>query len=76
MIALLYRNAGSPAVSAQLAGRFRDSASISSYARSAMDWAVENKLISGYTDGTVLPLNPITRAEFATVMQYYYELMR
>lgn len=41
-----------------------------------MEWAVENKLISGYTDGTVLPLNPITRAEFATVMQYYYELMR
>ncbi len=76
MIALLYRNAGSPAVSAQLAGRFRDSASISSYARNAMDWAVENKLISGYTDGTVLPLNPITRAEFATVMQHYYELMR
>ena len=76
MIALLYRNAGSPAVSGQLVGHFRDSASISSYARNAMEWAVENQLISGYTDGTVLPLNPITRAEFATVMQYYYELMR
>lgn len=76
MVVLLYRNAGSPTVSGTQLQAFQDSASIGSYARAAMVWAMENQLVSGYPDGTVRPLNPITRAEFATILQLYYENQR
>ena len=42
MITLLYRYAGSPKTSGRKLAEFRDNASISDYARQAMEWAVEN----------------------------------
>ncbi len=42
---------------------FNDSGKISPWARDAVSAVVENKLMSGYTDGSYKPGSPITRAE-------------
>ena len=74
MITLLYRYAGSPKTSGRKLAEFRDNASISDYARQAMEWAVENGLILGYAeDGTIRSLSTTTRAEFATIAVRFYE---
>lgn len=73
LVLLLYRHAGEPTVSGNEISRFSDVGSIGKYAKTAMEWAVENGIISGYPDGTVLPLGKTTRAEMAKIFQYYYE---
>ena len=51
---------------------FHDSGEISDYAASAVAWALENGIITGYTDSTFRPRNQITRAEMAAIMVRYY----
>ena len=72
MAAMLYRYAGSPAVTGSLAG-FPDAASVSDYATDAMIWAVENGFITGMTDGTLNPYGLATRAQVATILQRFVE---
>ena len=63
-----------PKTSGRKLAEFRDNASISDYARQAMEWAVENGLILGYAeDGTIRPQSTTTRAEFATIAVRFYE---
>ncbi len=50
---------------------FADADAVSEYAISALNWAVEQNLITGYDDNTVRPANSITRAEMATILQRY-----
>ena len=74
LVTMLYRYAGSPKTSGRKLAEFRDNASISDYARQAMEWAVENGLILGYAeDGTIRPQSTTTRAEFATIAVRFYE---
>ncbi|MEE0509773.1 MAG: S-layer homology domain-containing protein, partial [Peptococcaceae bacterium] len=68
--AMLYRSAGSPAVSGSV-GDFSDAASISSWASDAMIWAVQNGIIGGYEDSTLRPQNTATRTEVAAMLQRY-----
>lgn len=70
MAAMLYRYAGSPAVTGSLSG-FPDAAGVSDYAADAMTWAVENGLITGMTDGTLNPYGLATRAQVATILQRF-----
>ena len=70
MAAMLYRYAGSPAVTDSLSG-FPDAADVSDYAVDAMTWAVENGLITGMTDGTLNPYGWATRAQVATILQRF-----
>ena len=72
MAAMLYRYAGSSAVTGSLAG-FPDAASVSDYATDAMIWAVENGFITGMTDGTLNPYGLATRAQVATILQRFVE---
>ena len=44
---------------------FRDADEISTYAKEAMAWAAAEGLLEGYGDGTVGPMNPVTRAQMA-----------
>ena len=48
-----------------------DADTISGYAASAMKWAVENKVITGNSDGTLNPKGFATRAEAAAMIQKY-----
>ena len=47
---------------------FTDAGSISGWAKDAVAWAVEVKLINGMTDTTLVPQGSATRAQAATLM--------
>ena len=64
---ILYRMAKTPAVSGNLS-KFADGADVSSWASSAMVWAVEEGLLQG-SAGKLNPTNTATRAEVATILQ-------
>lgn len=73
MVVLLYRYLGSPATKENLLNRYGDAAQVSSYARNAVEWALENGILNGYEDATIHPQNEINRAELAAIMVRYYE---
>lgn len=50
-----------------------DSEFISDWALEAMAYCVENKIITGYEDGTIRPKGNTTRAEAATMLQRFIE---
>lgn len=52
---------------------FEDYETISSWAKEAMQWAVNAKLINGKTATTVNPLDNATRAEAATIIMRFIE---
>ncbi|WP_127585833.1 S-layer homology domain-containing protein [Paenibacillus koleovorans] len=56
-----------------LQAMFSDYSSISQSARSLTAIAVENRLVSGFPDGTFRPQAPITRAEAATMLSRAFE---
>ena len=69
LAALLYRYAGSPETQHKL--NFSDAEDISDYTVSAMAWAVDNGIISGYPDGSVKPKNTAARAEVSAVLHRF-----
>jgi len=52
---------------------FSDAGSTSSWAQTAMEWAVGNGLLSGNGDGTLDPTGTATRAEVATILMRFIE---
>ncbi|MBQ7500850.1 MAG: S-layer homology domain-containing protein [Clostridia bacterium] len=52
---------------------FTDCESVSSYARAAMSWAVENGIVSGYDTGELKPASFATRAEVAAMIRSFCE---
>ena len=64
---ILYRSAGSPET-AETLEKFEDRENISSFALSAMSWAVENKIISGVSNTEIAPKQSATRAQLATII--------
>lgn len=67
---VLHRYADNPKASETLEG-FADRESVSSFAFSAMSWAVENKIISGVSENELAPKMSATRAQLATLMVRY-----
>ena len=70
---MLYRYAGSPAVSGTITG-FADVASVSDWALDAMTWAVENGIITG-SNGKLNPQSNATRAEVAAMLMRFIQQM-
>ena len=68
MAAILWRQEGRPAASAQ---DFADESSIASYANTAVDWAGANGIISGKGNNRFDPRGNATRAEIATMIMNY-----
>ena len=52
---------------------YEDADKVSSWALSAMKWAVANKLINGKTADTLAPQDTLTRAEMATILKRFIE---
>ena len=75
--AMLYRyhlyTAGDVSVRGDLSA-FADADQVSPYAKEAMEWAVGNGLIIGYTDNTLAPAKQISRAELCTILVRYMNL--
>ena len=68
IIAILYRAAGSPAVSGGTA--YSDVAETAYYA-DAVRWASASGVVTGYADGTFHPNDPITRQQLAAILWRY-----
>ncbi len=71
--AILYRYAGSPTVTGSLSG-YPDQAQVSSFAVSAMQWAVSNGIINGVNDGSKTTLSAkgnATRAQVAVMLHRF-----
>ena len=66
---MLWRDAGSPSSTDGLS-RFSDSGTVSSYAQTAMSWAVANGIMQG-SDGMLAPGGTATRAETAAMIARY-----
>ena len=71
--AILYRYAGSPAASSSALNGFADQSAVSSYAVTAMQWAVGSGLIQGKPDGVLDPQGTATRAEIAAMLHRFLE---
>lgn len=70
---MLYRYAGSPRTTSNRTSRFSDSASISSYAQTALNWAVENGIINGVGNNALDPQGLATRAQVAQMLKNFVE---
>lgn len=69
---MLWRYAGSPvAASKELC--FNDAGEASGYALSALCWATENGIISGYSNGQLDPKGEATRAQVAQMLKKFIE---
>ena len=47
---------------------FSDGASVSEYAVDAVSFLTQNKIVSGYEDGTLKPLNFVLREQVAKIL--------
>lgn len=73
--AIMYRYAGAKGYDTTQGGmavkEYEDYDKISSWAKEAMQWAVNAKLINGKTETTVNPADKATRAEAATIVMRF-----
>ncbi len=72
LVTMLWRYAGEPAGTASLDG-FNDASTVSSYAVTAMRWAVENGIING-ANGSLNPRDNASRAEVAAILMRFCEM--
>ena len=72
MVTMLYRFAGSPAVTGSLSG-YTDASSVASWATDAMTWAVTNGVITGASETTLAPGANATRAQAAAILMRFAE---
>ena len=73
MVTMLWRYAGSRAASGGLS-RFNDASTISSWASTAMSWAVNNGIIDGVTSNTIQPRGTADRAQCAAIFMRYDQM--
>ena len=74
LVQMLYRLASPEETpSDAVLSAYPDSGSISSWARAAMAWAVENGIISGQGNGNLAPGGQATRAEMAAMLRQYIQ---
>ena len=74
LVTMLYRYAGTPAANGSLSD-FSDTASVSSYAVNAMQWAVANGIVNG-SNGKLNPQDNATRAEVAAILMRFCEMSK
>lgn len=67
--AMLYRGAGSPAVSGPELDRYRDAGSVSSWAADPLLWCVQTGLIAGTSGSTLSALDPITVRQALVILE-------
>ncbi len=79
LAAILYRYAVNAGIQAEVtassgaADGFADSGKISSYARTAVEWAVEKGLVNGKGNNRLDPAGTATRAELAAILMRFNE---
>ncbi len=74
LVVMLWRFMGEPAATGSLSA-YTDADSVSDWAKDAMAWAIETGLVNGTTPTTLDPKSNATRAQVATLVQRFYEMM-
>ena len=69
---ILWKYAGGPAAKNRVLD-FTDADQVSGYAQEALYWAVENGILSGYTNGQFVPGGMTTRAQAAQMLKNFME---
>lgn len=69
LVTMLWRLAGEPASTGSI-----DEDGVADYAKTAMAWAVENGILTGFSDGTYRPEDTATRAQLAAFVARYVKL--
>lgn len=69
VVTILHRMEGSPAVSGKT--KFPDVQNSKEYYYSAVKWATDNKIVSGYSTGNFGPNDNITREDLAVILNKY-----
>lgn len=72
----LYKFAGQPKSSGNASAGFQDAAQVSDWAKSAMDWALQEGLIQGAGAGSLAPKQQATRAQVATILMRFEQLLK
>ena len=70
MVTMLWRYAGEPESSASLSA-YTDADSVSDWAETAMRWAIDEGIITGMTDTTLVPQGTATRAQCAAIFMRF-----
>ena len=73
MATMLYRYAGSPAVTGSALSGYGDQAQVSDFAVDGMEWAVSQGIITGKAGNLLDPQGGATRAEVATMLMRYIQ---
>ena len=74
LVTMLYRLAGEPAVSGNITAP--DASSVSTWAQSAMTWAMNIGLVEGDENGALTPLATATRAQAAAMIMRFCESVK
>ena len=69
LAAILYRQAGLPAVVGQNLGKYQDRKEIASWAVSPMLWCVQTEIVRGKSADLIAPEDPVTVAEALTMLK-------
>ena len=72
----LYKFAGQPKSTGTASTGFQDAAQVSDWAKSAMDWALQEGLIQGAGAGSLAPKQQATRAQVATILMRFDQLLK
>lgn len=72
----LYKFAGQPKSAGTASAGFQDAAQVSDWAKSAMDWALQEGLIQGAGAGSLAPKQQATRAQVATILMRFDQLLK
>ena len=72
---MLYRAAGSPAVTESKLTAFSDGATVAAYAKDAMSWAVNAGILLG-DNGKLNPTDPASRANAAVMFTRYLDAVQ
>ena len=73
MVTMLWRYAGEPESSASLSA-YTDADSVSDWAETAMRWAIDEGIITGMTDTTLVPQGAATRAQCAAIFMRFDQM--
>ena len=68
LVTLIWRAEGEPTGDVTVLADYPDAGSVSSYAKEAMAWAVENGVIGGTTAGTLNPQGNANRTQLAVIL--------
>lgn len=74
-VVVLCRAFGIVSMERELYKEFSDGGGISAYARDSVSSMREMEMVNGYSDGSFLPQNPITRAEVAQLLYNIFDVI-